>query len=124
MMYGVGVDIAKVSRFTKWVVKEDLVSRFFNEEEIIDSGSLNYKCEHYASRFAVKEAFSKALGTGFQGFKLREIATVKDEDEKPFAKFSGDAKRILFEKCGENAKVHISLSHEKEYAIAFVVIEV
>ena len=59
MIYGVGVDIAKVSRFKKWVLNEEMLERFFALGEIIKNGSELHKCEHYASRFAVKEAFSK-----------------------------------------------------------------
>ena len=72
MIYGIGTDITKVSRFEKWVKNEEFIKRFFNPQEIMENGSLNAKCEHYAARFAAKEAFSKALGTGITGFNLKE----------------------------------------------------
>ena len=89
-----------------------------------ENAGLQRKCEFYASRFAAKEAFSKALGTGIRGFNLNEVFISKDDNEKPEIKVLGNAKKMLEEKCGEKYKIHVSLSHEKEYALAFVVIEI
>lgn len=125
MIFGVGCDIAKVSRFEKWVLSKDMIKRFYNESECIsESASLQRKCEFYASRFAAKEAFSKALGTGIRGFNLNEVFISKDDNKKPEIKVLGNAKKLLEEKCGEKYKIHVSLSHEKEYALAFVAIEI
>ena len=71
MIFGIGTDIAKVSRFEKWVRSPEMIQRFFNECEIVHveedfvEKRLQFLCEHYAARFAAKEAFAKALGTGF-----------------------------------------------------------
>ena len=125
MIFGVGCDITKVSRFEKWVLSKDMISRFYNESErISESAGLQRKCEFYASRFAAKEAFSKALGTGIRGFNLSEVFISKDDNEKPEIKVLGNAKKLLEEKCGEKYKIHVSLSHEKESALAYVVIEI
>ncbi len=125
MIFGVGCDITKVSRFEKWVLSEDMIKRFYNESECIsESAGLQRKCEFYASRFAAKEAFSKALGTGIRGFNLNEVFISKDDNKKPEIKVLGNAKKLLEEKCGEKYKIHVSLSHEKEYALAFVAIEI
>ena len=83
MIYGIGTDITKVSRFEKWVKNEEFIKRFFNSQEIMVSGSISAKCEHYAARFAVKEAFSKALGTGISGFNLQDVFITNDKDGKP-----------------------------------------
>ena len=125
MIFGVGCDITKVSRFEKWVLSKDMISRFYNENECISENTgFQRKCEFYASRFAAKEAFSKALGTGIRGFNLNEVFISKDDNEKPEIKVLGNAKKLLEEKCGEKYKIHVSLSHEKEYALAFVAIEI
>lgn len=125
MIFGVGCDITKVSRFEKWVLSKDMIKRFYNESECIsESAGLQRKCEFYASRFAAKEAFSKALGTGIRGFNLNEVFISKDDNKKPEIKVLGNAKKLLEEKCGEKYKIHVSLSHEKEYALAFVAIEI
>ena len=122
MIFGIGTDITEVKRFRKWLSDPKMISRFFNEVEQKESGSEKSRLEHYAARFAAKEAFSKALGTGILGFDLKEVFIVKDENGKPFMKVTGKAENLLKELCG-NCKVHVSLSHETEYAIAYVVIE-
>ena len=122
MIFGVGVDIAKVSRLEKWVTNPEMTARFFNQKEFGTFGSKMAACEHYAARFAAKEAFGKALGTGIFGFELTDIYIVNTESGKPELIVEGKAAEILKNKCG-NSKIHVSLSHEKEFATAFVVIE-
>ncbi len=122
MIFGIGTDITEVKRFRKWISDPKMISRFFNETEQKETGSEKSRLEHYAARFAAKEAFSKALGTGILGFDLKEVFIVKDENGKPFMKVTGKAENLLKERCG-NCAVHVSLSHETEYAIAYVVIE-
>ncbi|MBR1913158.1 MAG: holo-ACP synthase [Treponema sp.] len=125
MIYGIGCDIVKVSRFAKWVANSSLINRFFNKNEILtaDSCSIQRKCEYYAVRFAAKESFSKALGTGLKGFELTDIYIEKDADGKPSLRITGNAAVELEKNCGKDARVHVSLSHEKEYAVAYVIIE-
>lgn len=123
MIYGVGTDIAKVSRFEKWVENPQMFMRFFNPAEIMEKGSVAARCQHYAARFAAKEAFSKALGTGIAGFELKEVFIQNDQLGKPELKVEGKALELLKQRTGEKVNVHVSLSHENEYALAFVVIE-
>ena len=123
MIFGIGTDITKVSRFEKWVKNPEIIERFFNPAEFMHNGTLTARCEHYAVRFAAKEAFSKALGTGITGFNLRDVYIENDSSGKPELKFENSATKLLNEKCG-NCKVHVSLSHEKEFAIAYVIIEI
>ena len=124
MIYGIGTDIADVRRFAKWVENPDLIERFFNRREIKTSGSRQKLQEHYASRFSVKEAFSKALGTGIADFQLADVYVEHDEEGKPELRLEGRAAALVEMRCGKNARISVSLSHEKEYAVAFVVIEV
>lgn len=122
MIAGIGTDITEVGRFEKWVKNPEMLERFFNEKECGFSGSIASQCQHYAARFAAKEAFSKALGTGITGFNLKEVYITKDSEGKPLLNIEGAALSIMKERLGE-CNVFISLSHEKEYAIAFVVLE-
>ena len=123
MIYGIGTDISEVKRFKKWLENPSMINRFFNEEEFFSGeGVLERKLQHYAARFSAKEAFVKALGTGFKNFSLKEIYVTKDIEGKPFINVTGNAEKILKERCG-NCSMHLTLSHEKEYAVAFVVIE-
>ena len=118
----IGVDISKVSRFEKWVKDEKMIPRVFNAAEINNCRSIQSACEHYAARFAAKEAFGKALGVGLAGYDMKDIYIVNDEKGRPELKVENKAKDLLESKC-ENPIIHVSLSHEKEYATAFVVIE-
>lgn len=122
MIFGIGVDIADVRRFEKWVQKPELAARFFHAAELPLRGTLGAQCRHLAARFAAKEAFSKALGTGIRGFSLKDIWIENDEAGKPELRFCGSAEKELRRLCGA-CTVFVSLSHEKEYAIAFVVID-
>ena len=80
------------------------------------------KAEFFAGRFACKEAFSKALGTGVRNFNLVEVSVLNDDLGKPEFHFSSELDSYIEKRCGK-CKVHLSLSHEKEYAIAYVVID-
>ncbi len=125
MICGVGVDMAKVSRFERWINDGGMLRRYFNSAEHLESrtASMQRRCEWYAVRFAAKEAFSKALGTGLHGFDLCDIYISKNDDGMPTLQVTGRAEALLAAKFGEGCKVHVSLTHEKEYALAFVVIE-
>lgn len=124
MIYGIGTDIARVSRFERLLKDDSFVKRFFNPAEMCsDTCSMQRKCEHYAVRFAAKEAFSKALGTGLQGFSLDEVYIIRDENGKPDLVLEGKALELFNDRCGKNSQILVTLSHEKEYAVAFVVIE-
>ena len=122
MIFGIGVDIAEVKRFERWIKNPDLINRYFNSEEKKSGLSEGAMCQHYAVRFAAKEAFSKALGTGISGFLLSDVYVKSNERGKPELVVCGSAKELLESLCGK-CTVHISLSHEKGYALAFVVIE-
>ena len=80
MIFGNGIDICQVSRFRKWIIDGNLIERYFNEKEFsiktdgdLTDRQLSAMSQHYAARFAAKEAFSKALGTGLVGFELKDV---------------------------------------------------
>lgn len=122
MIFGTGVDITEVSRFKKWVESPGMLERFFNPLEMKDFKSVQKACEHYAARFAAKEAFSKALGTGLAGFDLKDVYVLNDENGKPFIELEHSALELFEQRCGKS-KIHLSLSHEKQYAVSYVIIE-
>lgn len=121
-IYGIGVDIVEVKRFEKWIQNENLLNRFFNEDEKSNAKSHSALCQHYAVRFAAKEAFSKAIGTGITGFELKDAFIKNDKNGKPKFIVTKSALKVLEAKCGKSAKIQVSLSHEKQYAVAFVII--
>ena len=89
MIAGIGTDIADVRRFKKWVENPEMLDRFFNDKERSSAKSLSALCQHYAARFAAKEAFSKALGTGLAGFSLKEVYITNDGEGKPLLNIEG-----------------------------------
>jgi holo-[acyl-carrier protein] synthase len=122
MIRGIGVDVVAVARMRRWVTDDSLMSRYFapQERDAIyqrrDGAALST-----AARFAAKEAFAKALGTGFRGFGLRDVWVVNDALGKPELHVSGAASRALTRIGGQ--RLWLSLTHEQEHAIAMVVIE-
>ena len=122
MITGIGADIAVVSRFEKWVQNEALINRFFHPDEIgCLARSLKIAARSLGARFAAKEAFGKALGTGLCGLELKDICVVQDEGGRPSLAVYGSALGLL-KKNGADT-IHVSLSHDGEYALAFVVLE-
>ena len=122
MILGLGIDIVEVSRLEKWLNDKKLLERFFNKEEleyVLSKG--DGAAPSLAVRFAAKEAFGKALGTGLAGIELKDIAVVNDKTGRPFLKLFGTALQALKEKGG--AAIHLSLTHEKTTAAAVVIIE-
>ena len=122
MIYGIGTDITEVRRFVKWAADPGMIIRFFNKNEVMDQGSDAARCQHYAVRFAAKEAFSKALGTGITGFELRDVFIKKNKEGRPELCVQGSARSLFNRRC-PNGRIFVSLSHEKEYAVAVVVID-
>ncbi len=121
MIYGIGLDIVEVERIeTLMEEHETFLSRFFAEEEIALIQKRKNRAETAAGRFAVKEAFSKALGTGIRGFSFKEVVTENNALGKPVLKLKGKAAAVAKEMgIGE---IFVSISHEKHYAAAEVII--
>ena len=122
MIKGVGTDIVDVARMREKIEKDGGFRQFvFSPEEIDYCGRQTYPAEHYAARFAAKEALLKALGTGWaNGIAFHEISVEHDEKGRPVFRFLGETAATM-EKTGHMA-YHVSLSHERDKAIAFVII--
>ena len=122
MIYGHGIDIAEVSRLKKAIEKsESFKEKVFTQLENDYCESKKSMYQSYAARFAVKEAFLKALGTGWSnGIAWKDIETVNDANGKPTVVLYAKAKE-LFESLGLK-EIHVSISHTKDIAIASVII--
>jgi holo-[acyl-carrier protein] synthase len=119
---GVGIDVIHVHRMKRWLKIPGLLERFFHGEELsaaLEKG--NSADMSLAARFAAKEAFGKALGTGLRGIVLKDIMIKNRHNGQPEILVSGTALSAL-ENCGAG-KIHVSLAHEKDNAIAMVVLE-
>lgn len=125
MIYGIGVDIVSIKRFREMYEKHGrrLLNKIFSQAEIEYILSKNSPYPHMAARFAVKEAYSKALGTGIgEHANFNEISTENDENGKPHILLYGKTKREIERLISDRYEIHVSLSHEKEFAVAYVVI--
>lgn len=122
MIKGVGVDIVSIHRMSKLCSRHHrALDRLFTEKEKIYFKQKNYSIETIASFFAVKESVAKALGTGFVGFSMKDIEVFHDSYGKPYVNLYSKAKVLLGEK--EISYVHISISHERDNAIALCIME-
>ena len=121
---GNGVDIIQHSRIRKLIKNPKFISRVFTKSEINDSKKIRNKTNFFAKRFAAKEAFVKSVGIGFRkSINLNDIFVKKSKLGKPTISFSNKVKKILIRKFKSNRfKVFLSLSDEKRYSIAYVII--
>ena len=122
-IYGVGTDIVSVDRIKKLLKNKNFIKRLYNKNEVIKCSKLINPNNCYAKRFAAKEAFSKALGTGISnGINFNEITILNEKNGKPFIKLIGNTKKKINNKLKKKFKISLSLSDEKKYAVAFVTI--
>ena len=122
---GNGVDIIKNSRINNSLKIKGFLNRIFTEKEIKQGRKLKNKINFYAKRFAAKEAFVKAIGTGFRSdINFIDIEIKNYKSGKPYILLSKKLKNFLQKKFKiQKYKVFLSLSDEKDYSIAFVVID-
>jgi len=122
VIIGIGVDVVHVRRLEHWSSVEGLLERFFHGEELAAARSRGSSAVlSLAARFAAKEAFGKALGTGLAGIVLKDIMVANRHNERPRMELFGSALEAL-RKSGADT-VHLSLTHERDNAIAMVVLE-
>ncbi|MBN2184219.1 MAG: holo-ACP synthase [Candidatus Krumholzibacteriota bacterium] len=124
MIIGIGIDSVSITRIMNLIDRygERFLGKIFTEDEIEESSGRHDYAQFFAARFAAREAFFKALGTGWgRGISLKEAGVVKDVHGKPGFSFSGTAAAAL-EKKGVTVS-HLSLTHDGEYAQAFVILE-
>ena len=123
MIYGTGVDLVKISRMNESLNRtEGFAVRVFTAAEVGYSSSKAYPAQHFAANFAVKEAFIKAFKMGLsRGMKFHDFELLHDETGMPYLNLSGATKKIFDEK--KLLAVHVSISHDADYAVATVIIE-
>jgi holo-[acyl-carrier protein] synthase len=120
-IFGIGIDLVRVARIRAAFERHParFRDRIFTRDESAFCETLADKYPSYAGRFAAKEAFSKALGTGLRGaIGWREIDVRDNERSRPTIAVTGRAAEILGPR-----RVHVSISHLDDYATAIVMIE-
>jgi holo-[acyl-carrier protein] synthase len=124
MIVGTGVDIAEVGRIEAAVVRfgQRFLRRVFTPAEIQYCQGKPNTAERLAARFAAKEAGMKAIGTGLRhGITWQDVEVVRFPGQRPTLKFSGKAAE--FAARLDCKRTHLSISHTKEQAIAYVILE-
>lgn len=120
MIMGTGIDVLEISRFAEAIARhgERFLNRIFTSAELENCQG---RVERLAVRFAAKEAFLKAVGTGFSGVTWHDVEVLTSSGGAPALHLSGNALRLA-EGLGV-VRTHISLSHSKITAAAVVVLE-
>ena len=124
MIYGIGTDLVKIERIEKVIKKwgDRFIDRVFTPDEREFCFKRVSPYSAFALRFAAKEAFSKALGTGMKrGVAWRDIEVFHHKSGKPGLKLHGKSLALCREE--EITAFHVSLSDEKEYGVAVVILE-
>lgn len=128
MIYGIGTDIVQLARiehalvrsgerFARKILGEDELRIFFQRRE----QNLLRGTRYLATRFAAKEAFSKAIGTGIAApMTLHNMQTLSDDEGKPVVRLTGTLHEWMASRCLTS---HISLSDEADHVLAFVIVE-
>ena len=122
---GIGVDIISNLRIKKSIKNNSFVNRVFSKSEVYQSKKTLNKSNYFSKRFAAKEAFMKALGTGFRfNANFKDISVINNIEGKPELKVTSNIKKLLINRLKvKKFNLFISLSDEKNYSIAFVVIQ-
>ena len=119
-----GVDIVENIRINKAIKNISFVQRVFSKKEIELSKKYRDKTNYFAKRFAAKEAFYKTLGTGLRNnYKFKDITVKNDKYGKPSIVINEKLKKMIYKHFKlKKFKLHLSLSDEKKYSIAFVIL--
>ena len=122
MILGTGIDMVAIGRILPWLDNPGLLKRYFSPEEVAYVRSRgDGAAASLAARFAAKEAFGKAMGTGLKGIALRDIRVRTGLHGRPELEIRGTAEEA-FRRCG-GLRAHLSLTHDASLALAQVIIE-
>ena len=122
---GNGVDIVENKRINKLINNKKFIKRVFTNKEIRFSKNIKNKTNYYAKRFAAKEAFVKALGTGFRNnINFSDIEVINNKLGKPKINISKKVRDFIKKKFKlDKPKIYVSLSDENKHSIAYVILE-
>ena len=122
---GNGVDIVENQRINKLIDDKKFIKRVFTDKEIRFSKNIKNKTNYYAKRFAAKEAFVKALGTGFRNnINFSDIEVINNKLGKPKINISKKVRTFIKKKFKlDKPKIYVSLSDENKHSIAYVILE-
>ena len=122
---GIGIDIIKNQRVRSLIKNKIFIKRNFGKNEIKYSNKISNKVSYFAKRFAAKEAFAKALGTGFRkNLNFKDVEVLNDKLGKPFYSKSKKINSIIYKQLKiKKYNLFLSISDEKDYSIAFTILQ-
>ena len=122
---GIGVDIIKNKRIKSLLKNKNFIKRTFGKKEVHLSRKISNKDLYFAKRFAAKESFAKALGTGFRNnLNFKDIEILNDKIGKPYYFKSIKIDNIVRQKFNiKKYNLFLSISDEKDYSIAFTIVQ-
>ena len=122
---GIGVDIIKNNRIKILLKNKNFINRIFSKNEIFVSKKIINKTNYFSKRFAAKESLVKALGTGFRdNLNFKDIEINNDNLGKPYYLMKPKIKQLIKKKKKvNNFELFLSISDEKDYSIAFTIIQ-
>jgi len=122
---GVGIDIVENLRMAKSLKNDLFVKRIFSNSEIIIAKKIKNKISYYSKRFAAKEAFTKSIGIGFRNsLNFKDISVVNDKLGKPSFVINEKIKKIVKKQFKTSSfNFFLSISDEKKYSIAYVILQ-
>ena len=121
MIIGIGTDIIEIERIENAVKRTNgFLNKLFTENEMKIFESRGFRSEVIAGNFAAKEAVSKAVGTGFRDFGVKDIEIIRDKLGNPLVNLSDKVYDVLGR---SDVNIHISISHNRTNAIAYAVME-
>jgi holo-[acyl-carrier protein] synthase len=122
---GIGIDIIRNKRIRISIKNRNFIRRIFSSNEIKVSQHKREKISYFAKRFAAKEAFVKALGTGFRNnLDFKDIEILNDKLGKPYYFKSKVINRVISKRYKiKNYNLFLSISDEKDYSVAFTIIQ-
>ena len=122
---GIGVDIVENNRIQKSIRNPLFTKRIYTPKELKQSNDVNNKVAYFSKRFAAKEAFSKALGTGFRmNLNFKDIEVVNNKMGRPYYVKNKKITKIIQKNFKiKNFKCFLSISDEKKYSTAFAIIQ-
>ena len=122
---GIGVDIVENKRIKKSIKNPLFKKRIYSSKELKQSKTVHNKVGYFSKRFAAKEAFSKALGTGLRmNLNFKDIEVINDKMGKPYYVKNKKITKIIQNNFKiKNFKCFLSISDEKNYSTAFTIIQ-
>lgn len=123
MIIGIGIDLVECGRFLDWSAFKK--QRIFTKKELEYADNDNANSEkHLANFWAAREAFLKAVGTGFgDDIAFSDVSVTHNDTGRPELLITGGAKAALKSLAGTDAKIHLSITDQDDYCAAIVIIE-